>query len=71
LSILERFAADGPQATLNSFCAVLEDTLSDAGHFHKVRWENATQGCVNILIGNLECYTLDPNNNSWIVTYNQ
>jgi len=71
LSIMERFNKDGIEPTLWAFCAVLEDALSDAGHSHKVRWEGSTVGCINILIGNVECYTLFPDNNSWIVTYIQ
>jgi len=71
LTIIARFSRDGVEPTLHNFCAILEDALTDAGHNHKVRWESATMGCINILIGNLECYTLDPNNNSWIVTYIQ
>jgi hypothetical protein len=71
MTIIDRFNRDGVEPTLHNFCAVLQDTLADNGHNHVVKWENATQGCINILIGNVECYTLFPNNNSWIVTYNR
>jgi hypothetical protein len=71
LTILDRFNRDGIEPTLHNFCARIEDALADAGHSHKVRWGGSTLGCINILIGNVECYSLIPNNNSWIVTYHQ
>lgn len=69
MSILDRFNKNGVEATLNAFCALLEDTLSDKGHPHKVTWEGSTMGCINIVIGGMECYTIIPNTNEWIITY--
>lgn len=60
---------DKAPALLNSFCAKLQDALADDQHFHEVTWELHPTGCVNIFIGDVECYTIYPNTNEWIVTY--
>lgn len=56
-------------ALLHSFCAKLQDALADKGYWHSVTWEVHPTGCINIFIGEVECYTIYPNTNEWIVTY--
>ena len=57
------------EVLLNQFCAILQDRLADAGYNHEVAWERHPTGCINIFIGELECYTIYPQTEEWIVTY--
>lgn len=55
---------------LFQFCAVLQDRLADAGHYHEVTWEiDRNPGIVNIHIGNVESYSIYVNTNEWVVFY--
>lgn len=57
------------EALLHQFCAKLQDALADKGFHHNVEWEPHPAGCINVFIGEVECYTIYPNTNEWIVTY--
>jgi len=57
------------EALLNQICARFQDALADKGHHHEVVWERHPTGCINIFVGSLECYTIYPNTEEWIVTY--
>lgn len=70
MKVFEQFARNGIEATMNLFCAKLEDALADRNHSHKITWQQHPTGGINVLIGNQECYTIFPASNNWIVTYN-
>lgn len=59
------------EALLNQFCAILHDRLMDSGRVSSidVTWERHPTGCINIFIGELECYTIYPQTEEWVVTY--